>query len=152
MAFNKLNWWKGTVRKEYIKYYGNTIPIEYPPPSRISEITSSDMDELWGIPNLFLADALWKVVPIEDVDTFMRLNPVSEEKYISELHDCDDFSQETVVDLKRWVKGYAAFEIWLKSIPHSVVLVFDINTKLWVYEGQSDKRTPCDIDDIRFLR
>jgi hypothetical protein len=148
---NKLNWWKGIVRREYIKYYGNASPIEYPPPSRVADITSGDLNTLFNVPNLFLADKEWKVVPVEDTDTFMRLNPVSEEKYIAELHDCDDFSEETKVDLKRWVKGLAAFEVWVWGGDHSQVLVIDINKDKWIYEGQSDKRTPCNVDDIYFL-
>ena len=128
-----------------------TQPIVYPPPSMIGEIKSDDLSMLFNVPNLFIADDTWKVVPIEDVDKFMKLNPVSEEKYIAELHDCDDFSEETKVDLKRWVKGLAAFEVWLKSIPHSQVLVVDIDKNLWIYEGQDDKRTQCDISDLMFV-
>ena len=128
-----------------------TQPITYPPPSAIGEIVSDDLNALFNVPHLFIADAKWKVVPIDDVDKFMRLNPVSDAQYISELHDCDDFSEETKVDLKRWVIGLAVFEVWLKSRPHSQVLVVDIEKKLWIYEGQDDKRTPCNVNDLLFV-
>ena len=148
---NGLNWWKGIVKREYIKYYGDPSAT-YPQPPNIGEIKREDLAILFDVPHLFLADSLWTVVDIAYVDKFVQLNPVSEERYIAQLHDCDDFSQELVVDLKRWVKGLAAFEVWLKSRAHSQVVVADIEEALWIYEGQSDRRTPCDVDDISFLR
>ena len=122
------------------------------PPSSFKVIFGSELDELFQIKNLFLADLKFKALPIEEFDRFYSYNLVDKEKYVSEFHDCDDFSEECKVDCRRFCPGAAIWEIWVFGGSHSQNLVCDDTYKLWKYEGQTDERIEVDINDISFLR
>jgi hypothetical protein len=115
--------------------------------SKPKDLIESDWTEVYNLLNsefpnakIYISDRRTKLAPFSEYARFMKWSTVSQNKYIPEYYDCDDFSFALMGDFHRipeW--GCLAFGIlWLKKPAHAVNVFIDSNKQIWVVEPQND--------------
>jgi hypothetical protein len=91
--------------------------------------------------NVRVLDSVYKEVCLESFMEYAEFNTVSEELYVPDEYDCDDFAFEMFVDVKRKFKG-CPFGIVLGDGlegPHAWNCFYDVKGKqLYYFEPQDD--------------
>uniref|UniRef100_A0A6M3J0H1 Agglutinin C-terminal domain-containing protein n=1 Tax=viral metagenome TaxID=1070528 RepID=A0A6M3J0H1_9ZZZZ len=111
-----------------------------------SSILLDKMEEMdAGNAEIYLPDENFKVYNKDVVKAFLKLDEIDKIPYVTEVHDCDDFSAELF--------GLFAGLVWTNA--HALNFFIDENETLWFVEPQSDEIAP-DLEDwqgwrIRFF-
>ena len=91
--------------------------------------------------NIRVLDSVYREVSVKSFMEYAKLNKISEELYVPEEHDCDDFAFEMFVDVRRKFKG-CPFGIVLGnglSGPHAWNCFYNVKEKqLYYFEPQDD--------------
>lgn len=113
-----------------------------PVPVITGTVTNHIINNLLDAPVVRILDRHYSNVTLESFMKYAHFNTVSEELYVPEQYDCDDFAFEFFVDVRRWapmcpvgiVLGHDA-----KGNPHAWNCFVDIpNKHLMFMEPQSD--------------
>lgn len=92
--------------------------------------------------NLWISDGLFKLVNTENMKEFLMANPVNGRKYITESHDCDDYSFELMGDVSDWNPALAFGIVWGNragdGAPHAWNFYIDETKKVRYVEPQTD--------------
>jgi len=77
---------------------GRVIPKEMP------SITSTEVGAMLKAytPNVWLSDGIFQLVDTENLKAFLASDPISGRAYVSEKHDCDDYSYELMGHVSDW--------------------------------------------------
>ena len=137
-----LNIWLKFLNRNKNKVYGRQ--------KSISRITSSDIVALFDdsndptlkVSDLHLTDRTFKLVDINYLKGFLKENSVSERKYITEQHDCDDFSYILQGDITRWDPDLAFGIIHGKTLEgyaHAWNICIGTDKCVWFIEPQTDR-------------
>ena len=92
-------------------------PVPIPEPKQITGIELGQMLKAY-CGNLWLSDSKYKTMNKKSLEDFLRINPVNERKYITEAHDCDDFSFELMGDVSTWNSDGTFGIVWGLSLIH----------------------------------
>ncbi len=92
--------------------------------------------------NIWQSDNEYRLININSLKEFLKVNPVNTRKYIIEAHDCDEFSWELMGNVQEW-NGAGAFGIvWgnraSDGVGHAWAFFIDENKKVWYCEPQND--------------
>ena len=91
---------------------------------------------------LHLTDRYFKLVDIDHLTKFLKNNPVSSRTYVSESHDCDDFSAILNGDVTRWDSDLA-FGMVHGLTPsgggHAWNICISTDHEIWFIEPQDDR-------------
>lgn len=118
------------------------IPEE-PTPSKAVQVTGQQVFDvlntaLPSAPHIYISDSQYWLCSKEDIENILKFNAINKEVYVTEKHDCDDFSYQLMGDLsdENW-SGAAVGIIWTEL--HAFNLFIDENLKLWFIEPQSNQ-------------
>ena len=93
-----------------------------------------DGKEYWT--SRYIRDSKYKLTSITDIKRFLKWNMLSNENYIAEYYDCDNFSLQLAADSQVWTPGLA---FGIMDVPgHSKNLCVCIDYKVYEIEPQSD--------------
>lgn len=91
--------------------------------------------------NVRILDYVYRGVSVKSFMEYAEFNEISEELYVPDEHDCDDFAFEMFVDVRRKFKG-CPFGIVLGDGlegPHAWNCFYDVKGKqLYYFEPQDD--------------
>ena len=99
-------------------------------------------DPFIRVHDLYITDKTFKLVDIDHLKEYLNENSVSENKYVKEIYDCDDFSYVLQGDITRWDSDLAFGIIHGKTIDgcsHSWNVCIGTDNKIWFIEPQTDK-------------
>jgi hypothetical protein len=134
MAFSLLDWIWDFFRKPAI------VPI--PTPQNLSGVELGQILKPY-CSNLWLSDETYSTINKKALEEFLRVNPVSERKYYTDIHDCDNFSFELNGEVSLWSKGGTFGVVWgnraIDDAPHAWNFFIDENKTLWYVEPQTDE-------------
>lgn len=82
------------------------------------------------------SDESYKLVDIDYLKDFLRLNPVNKRNYVPIKHDCDDFAYLLMGDVTRWDSDLAFGIVWGHT--HAWNFFVDTDKKVWQIEPQND--------------
>lgn len=116
----------------------------------ISRIKSSEIVKLFDesndpklkVSDMHITDRTFKLVDINYLKEYLKENSVSEDKYIKEIHDCDDFSYILQGDITRWDSDLAFGIIHGKTAnggSHAWNVCIGTDKKVWFIEPQNDR-------------
>jgi len=87
---------------------------------------------------LYLADVDYYLCPKQDVEEFLAEDPTDQERYVTEVFDCDDFSFRLMGQFHTKPYSALAFGIAWSSV-HAYNVFIDIEGKVWIIEPQTDE-------------
>ena len=96
---------------------------------------------LYYVSKPWISDNVYNVINTSNLTTFLNNNPVSERKYITEKHDCDNFSFELMGDVKEWFPSSSFGIVWgltTEGNPHAWNFFINENEKVMFVEPQDD--------------
>jgi hypothetical protein len=116
------------------------VPDE-PKPTKAVQVTGQQVFEVIEkvVPqaaHVYLSDNIYWLCSREDVDTFLKFDDTNRAKYVTEQHDCDDFSYRLMGQLSDQVWSGIAFGIVWTDV-HALNCFIDENFKLWFVEPQT---------------
>jgi len=94
--------------------------------------------EVYPFAKIYLSDRYYYTCPRLDVAAFLAIDDTDKAHYVSEFHDCDDFSFRLMGQFS--VKPYSglAFGIaWSRTHAYNIVVV--TNEGVFIVEPQTDK-------------
>jgi len=114
-------------------------PLEDVDHTEIMTVLRAEMGEDCMI---YLSDRDYQVTSKEEIENFLALDDTDKRKYLSEYHDCDDFSYRLHGQFS--VPGWSglAFGILWAGVPgggHAINCFVDNDKEVWIIEPQNDK-------------
>lgn len=93
--------------------------------------------------NLWISDGIFKLLDTQNLRNFLSLNSVNTRKYITDFHDCDDYSYELMGDMSTWNPAASFGMVWGNraedSLPHAWNFFINENKKIMYVEPQNDQ-------------
>ena len=87
--------------------------------------------------HVYISDNVYMLCSKADIDRFLAFDSTNKEVYVSESHDCDDFSYRLMGQLSDSVWSGIAFGIiWTDA--HAFNIMVDDQMQVWYIEPQSD--------------
>lgn len=129
------------------------IPPEYLKDLTINEVYTILLSE-FPEATLYLSDNKYKTVSKEQLKAYLHTNQVSENKYVSEYYDCDDFSFALMGELSNPEWGALPFGILWTKVPggaHAVNCFIDSDHEVWIIEPQNDSIFKLPPDWVPYL-
>lgn len=94
--------------------------------------------ECFPFAKLYLADRDYYISPKGEIQEFLALDETDKEIYVSEVHDCDDFSFRLMGQYH--TKPYSALAIGIAwSQVHAYNIIIDKDGLVWIIEPQTDE-------------
>jgi hypothetical protein len=122
--------------KEIITYlYRATIKS----PKEIGNISNSKVNEILSpfCRDLFLSDNNYSTTNITEAKSFVRGSMIETKKYMSESHDCDNFSYALNGYWSDSLYSFCFGIAWSKS--HAFNIMIDNEENIWIIEPQNNK-------------
>lgn len=114
-------------------------------PEPLTELGFSDLQMLlraeFPDAQIYLSDSKYKTTTLDELKRFLAWDKTSEESYISEWYDCDDFAAVTngTINIPGWY--WLPFGIMWTETPgggHAVNVFVDNLYNVWIVEPQND--------------
>jgi hypothetical protein len=128
------------------------------PPKNLVDITGIDIQRLlvteFPKANIFMSDSIYKTTNIDELMRFIKSDPTNEYRYISEYHDCDDFSFQLMGSIHSVEWGALPFGIVWLSKPggnHAMNIFIDNEHNVFLIEPQNDVFYICPPDHVPYL-
>ena len=119
----------------------------------IYELSSILIDKFPDTP-IYLPDSLYKLCSIQDVKRFLEWDNTDKQKYLAEMHDCDDFAYRLKGQISIYPWSAIPFGIVWTNI-HALNIVVLSDKEIYFVEPQSDKiletLEPWQGTEIRFI-
>lgn len=113
-----------------------------PPPEYLGSTNGATIRTLLDTPTSRVLDRTYNIVSIDSFIKYAKFNTISNEKYVAETHDCDEFSFEFYVAARKWAPGIPVGIVLgtnIKGNPHAWNCFVDVhNKKLYFFEPISD--------------
>jgi len=96
----------------------------------------------FGDVDIHLVDRKYELCPKSEIERFLKADSIDLNFYVSEYHDCDDFSFELMGAMNKPGWSGLAFGIMSTHVPdgsHAVNCFVDSNFEAWIVEPQNDK-------------
>lgn len=87
---------------------------------------------------LYLSDAWYWLCPKEEMVDFLALDTTEQEKYTTEIFDCDDFSFRLMGQIHTKPYSALAFGIGWSKV-HAYNIFIDVEGQVWIVEPQTDE-------------
>ena len=86
--------------------------------------------------HIYISDMKYWLCSKTDIETFLKLDDTNRQKYVSEEHDCDDFSYRLMgqLSIPKW-SGIAFGIMWTDK--HAMNCLIDSDSKFWFIEPQT---------------
>lgn len=129
-----------------------------PKPKILFDITAGEVAQVvkQACPKaqILLSDSYYKTTTIDELKRFVKDDDTNEYRYISEYHDCDNFSFQLMGSIHNVDWGALPCGIIWTSTPqggHAVNCFIDNQHIFWIIEPQNDKIFELPIDWIPYL-
>lgn len=133
-SFNALDWIWDFFRAP------KKVPIVSTPSIRYSQVAALLTPYT---KNIWISDDEFKTIDTENLKDFLKTNPVDGRRYITEAHDCDDYSYELMGDVSDWNPAGAFGIVWgnraADGAPHAWNFYVDSNNQIMYVEPQTDE-------------
>jgi hypothetical protein len=133
-------------------------PKGLPPPENLVDISATDISRLlldqFKRAYIFMSDSTYKTTSIDELMRFIKSDPTNEYRYISEYHDCDDFSFQLMGSIHSVEWGALPFGItWLNkpSGNHAMNIFIDKDHEIYLIEPQNDIIQVCPSNWVPYL-
>jgi len=88
---------------------------------------------------IYLVDRYYYLCPKQDIEALLAEDPTDQETYVSEFHDCDDFSFRLMGQFHKKPYSALAFGIaWSQTHAYNACIVTE-DQKVWIIEPQTDQ-------------
>lgn len=124
------------------------IPKQFPIQSVKIQITDKELgiiiQNTTGMGQVLFhhSDKYYNLVDINHLKNYLKFNPVDQRQYITESHDCDDFSFILQGDVTRWDSDLAFGIVWAttpRGVGHALNVCVGTDKKIYFVEPQSDQ-------------
>jgi hypothetical protein len=95
-----------------------------------------------GMSNIYLSDENFDLTTVTEAQKFTEETKVAAAKYVSEGHDCDNFSFALMGYWSEGLKSFALGIAW--SGDHAFNVFFDDQKNLWIVEPQTNEYLTLD--------
>lgn len=113
-----------------------------PKPVYNSRVSGNAIRELLDFPTVRLLDRHYNSVSIDSFIRYAKFDTISNEKYVAELHDCDDYAFKFFVAARKWAPGIPVGIVLghtTAGMPHAWNCFVDVkNKRLLFFEPQED--------------
>lgn len=88
----------------------------------------------------YKTDPAYQIISIADMVKWLKENKISEKNYVANVYDCENFTFETYVELKRWCPMLAVGITFVHANEYHAMLCFiDKERNLYLIEPQNDR-------------
>ena len=122
----------------------------------VKEISSDVIEDIianFDCPYYRVRDSKYRLVNKKDFEFFLEQNLTDKYPYEKDYFDCDDFALKLVVEARHWKNGLAmGYCVIVESDrKHAMNILFDIESKVWIVEPQTDKMEQYNGQEIEFI-